>query len=343
MSAGTRSLPRLVGLLAALAVAAAACADTTESGAPASTTTVLGPSTSAPGSNTTTTAPVLPGGDLVRCESPEGYVISAPATWATNEGDVVARCGQFNPEPFQVPRATDERVAAIFVYVEHVPFATVARPQEGREEVRAVTAVDGRQAIRLSYRTTGEGLYPEGVPITSYLVDFDRDGGEQATLILNTVGTPPFDYGRNVVVLDRMFQTLDITDASVATDPSVIAAYRGGGGGFTVTAQATGGEICLAIPPDGEPVCTDPPDTDQVHTISLRDLRGSVQAGVTGGEVWRVELVTPSGETHSYLPARVPGRDVGAYAFHDTVDGLGRLVLYDVTGERLRTVRPGGG
>jgi hypothetical protein len=343
MTPGTTMLARLAGVLAAVMVTTAACGDSTESGAPGSVTTT-GPSTSAPGGNTTTTvAPALPGGDLVRCESPEGFAISAPTTWATNEGGVVPRCGQFNPEPFDVPRGTDERVAAIVVYVERVPFATVAQPREGRDEVRAVTAVDGRQAVRLSYRTTGEGLYPEGTPITSYMVDFGEEGGEPVTLILNTLGTPPFDYDRNVVVLDRMFQTLDITEASIATDPSVVAAYRGGGGGFTVTVRATEGGICLAIPPDGEPVCTDRPAPDQVHTIALRDLTRTVHAGITGREVWRVDLAAPSGELNSYLPAPVPESDLGAYAFHDTVDGVDRLVLYDVTGDQLRTVRPGGG
>lgn len=342
--------PRAKALvLAALAFAAAACGDTTESGTPGSTTvadqttTVPGPSTSAPAGSTTTTAPALPGGELVRCESPEGFAISAPATWATNEGDVVPRCGHFDPEPFEVPRGTDERVAAITVFVERVPFATAARPREGRDAARAVTAADGRQAVRLSYRTTGEGLYPEGTPITSYMVDIGSEGGEPATLVLNTLGTPPFDYETNTVVLDRMFQTLDITDESVATDRSVIAAYRGGGGGFTVSAEATGERICLVIPPDGEPVCTDPPALEQVHTISLRDLAATVHAGVTGAEVWRVELLTPSGESHSYLPAPVPGTDFGAYAFPDTVGDFERLVLYDVTGEQLRTVQPGGG
>jgi hypothetical protein len=348
MSSPAGTVLRSVGILGALALAAGACGDTTESGSPGSTTspepvtTMPQPSTSAP-PNTTTTAPALPGGDLERCESPEGFAISAPVSWATNEGDVVPRCGQFDPEPFRVPRGTDERVAAISVYVERVPFATAARPREGRDEARAVTATDGRQAVRVSYRATGEGLYPEGIPITSYLVDFGREDGDQETLILDTVGTPPFDYETNVVVLDRMFQTLDITDESVASDRSVIAAYRGGGGGFTVTAQATGGRICLEIPPRGEPVCTDPPGRGQVHTIALRDLTDTVHAGVTGAEVWRVELVTPSGESHSYLPAPVPGHDSGAYAFHDTVGGVDRLVLYKVTGEELRTVRPGGG
>jgi len=89
-------------------------------------------------------------------------------------------------------------------------------------------------------------------------------------------------------------------------------------------------------------VCTDPPAVDQVHTIAVRDLTTTVHAGVTGADVWRVELVMSSGEAHSYLPVRLPGRDFGAYAFHDTVGGSERLVLYNMTGEEVRTVNPGG-
>lgn len=280
---------------------------------------------------------------MVRCESPEGFAVSAPADWATNEGGVVPRCGQFDPEPFEVPRGTDERVAAIVVYLERVRFADAARPREDRDEDRAITTVDGRQAVRLSYDTTGEGLYPEGTPTTRYFVDVGNEGGEPATIVADTLGTEPFDFETNTAVLDRMMQTLDITDPAIATDPSRIATYLGGGGGFSVAAEADAGQICLRIPPGGAPVCTDVPAADQVHTIALQDLNPDVQAGVTGTDVWRVDLVTPAGETHSYLPAPVPGTDLGAYAFPDTVDGFDRIVLHDVAGEELRRVEPGGG
>lgn len=337
----------LIATSAALLALAAACGDATEKGTPAGgrnpdqTSTVPSTPTSSTLGVTTTTALPLPGGDLVRCESPEGFAISVPAGWHTNEGDVVARCGQFNPDPFEVPRGTDERVAAIVVYRERVDYATAARPNEARDEDRFITTVDGRQAVRLSFTTTGEGLYPSGIPVTRYFVDVGPKGGDPATLVADTLGTEPFDYERNTVVLDRMVQTLDITDPRVVTDVSVIATYLGGGGGYSVRAEQRPGSICLRIPPEGEAVCAAPPAEDQVNTIPLSDLNRDVPAGLTGADVWRVEIVTSSGDAHSYLPAPVPGSRTRAYGFPDTVGDVDRIVLYDVRGNEIRTVGPG--
>jgi hypothetical protein len=337
----------LVAISAALLAFAAACGEGSEEGAPAGHTSPDQTSaipTTPPSSTprvTTTTASPLPGGDLMRCESPAGFAISAPASWHSNEGDVVPRCGQFNPDPFEVPRGTDERVAAIVVYRERVDYATAARPKEDRDEDRFITTVDGRQAVRLSFTTTGEGLYPSGIPVTRYFVDVWPTGGDPATLVADTLGTEPFDHERNTVVLDRMVQTLDITDPRVVTDASVIATYLGGGGGYSVRAEQRSGSICLRIPPKVEPVCAAPPAEDQVNTIPLRDLNRDVPAGLTGADVWRVEIVARSGETHSYLPAPVPGTRAGAYAFPDTVGEVDRLGLYDVRGNELRTVGSG--
>ena len=339
----------LVATSAALLAVATACGDTTEEGTrdggtvPNQTSAVPGPPTSAASATTRTTIVPLPGGDLARCESPEGFAISAPADWQTNEGEVVPRCGQFNPDPFEVPRGTDERVAAIVVYRERVDYATAAQPSGDRDEDRFITTVDGRQAVRISFTTTGAGLYPPGIPVTRYFVDVERKGGDPATLVADTLGTEPFDYERNTVVLDRMVQTLDITDSRVDTDASVIATYLGGGGGYSVSAEQRSGSICLHIPPNGEPVCAAPPAVDQVNTITLHDLSRDVPAGLTGADVWRVDVVISSGEAHSYLPAPVPGTEVGAYAFPDTVGNVDQLVLYDVRGEQLRTVQPGSG
>lgn len=330
------------GVVVALAVgvALAGCSSSPEPAASPETATSPAPARPA---GPHATAPDLPGGESVRCENPEGFAVSAPASWATNGGDVVARCGQFHPEPFELSGGTDQRVAAIAAYVDPVLFATVSAPLNRRDEVRAVTAVDGRQAVRISYRTAAVGLYPEGTPVTAYFVDMQPEGGRPATLIMNTLGLPPFDYEANTVVLDRMFRTLEITDASVATAPNVIAAYRrGGGGGVSVVAEATGEGICLSVSPDGEEFCAVSPGSHEVQTIVLRSSDGSadatVHAGVTGAGVWRVDLVTSSGETFSYLPAPVPGSDAGAYAFHGLAGGFERIVLYDVTAKELRTV-----
>ena len=281
-----------------------------------------------------------PRGVFVECASPAGFSMSAPEDWETNKGDVVPACTMFSPEPFEVEEGTDARVAPVTAYIDRVPFSRAAAPGARRDEDRALTVVEGRQAVRLSYTVDGDGLYPEDTPITVYMVDVQPELGEPATLFLDTVGVGDFDYAVNQVVLDRMFGTLELDGLDVETDPAVIAAHGGGGGGFSVTAAVTDSQVCLQIPPGGELTCTEPPASGQVHMIVLRDLVSPVHAGVTGGAVWRVDLVTPDGETHSALPAAVRGSGARAYAFPDTVEAFERLVLRDITGDELRTVEP---
>lgn len=333
------------GLLVVALAAAAGCRGPAQ---PAAEGEAVVPAPEPSGPEVTAPArPDLPGGALVRCESPDGFAVSAPATWATSEGDGVGRCGLFNPEPFDVSSGTDGRVAAIAVYVDRVLFSTASAPQNRRDEVRMVTTVDGRPAVRLSYRSNGLGLYPEGMPITSYFVDVAPPSGQQSTLVMNTLGLPAFDYEANTVVLDRMFQTLELTGIPAATGPTVVAARRMGTSERVVTAaprragEADGNQVCLAVPPDGEPACAGVPAPDQVRPVVLGGPEGPFHAGVTGAGVWRVDVVTPAGETHSYLPAPVAGADARAYAAHGA-GGFQRLVLYDVTSAVLATVEPQG-
>ncbi|MCZ2824721.1 MULTISPECIES: AMIN-like domain-containing (lipo)protein [unclassified Modestobacter] len=147
-----------------------------------------------------------------RCEHPDGFAISYPGSWSTNAGDVLPPCSRFAPEPFTLTEGTDVRTAPISTSVEPVPYARASAPQEGAEESRSGTIVDGRQGVRVQRTSTGEGLWPEGTPITTYLIDLGAGGADgPATLVANTVGLPEFDYERNVRVLDHMVHTLDIT------------------------------------------------------------------------------------------------------------------------------------
>lgn len=311
--------------------------------APEPTTTGPATRTASTATEPTTTEPgeELPGGELVRCESPAGFVLGRPEAWHTNSGDVVPECSQLNPEPFEVPEATDERVAAITAYVDPVAFARIAAPDEGRDAERANTTIDGLHAVRLEYETGGGGLWPEGTPITLYAVDLGDDAdGKPRTLLLDTIGLETFDYERNRVVLDRVARSLEVTLDDVDIAPSIVARYEGAGG-FTVEAEAERGEGCLRIPPTGEPVCTELPQPDQAHTIQLTDLE-PILAGLTGSEVFRVTAELRDGEPSTFLPAPVPGTDVGAFAYTFGSDAVERLTLHDVAGEELRVIEPGG-
>lgn len=217
----------------------------------------------------------------------------------------------------------------------------MAAPDDARDAERAATAVDGLQAVRLEYESDGESFWPEGTPIVLYAVDLSaREGGEQRTLFLDTVGVAGFDYEQNRIVLDRVARSLEITLDEVPTDPTIVARYDGASG-FSVEGEARNGEACLRIPPDGERICTDVPAADQVHTIQLTDLEPTL-AGIAGREVFRVTAERREGPPSTVLPAPIPRTGVSGFAFTFGLDELVRLVLYDLAGNELRTIEPGG-
>ncbi|HSJ33871.1 MAG TPA: hypothetical protein VLB85_02345 [Acidimicrobiia bacterium] len=345
-------------LLLAVALLLAACdggSDIDPTEPPPETTTITSPtstmgtspsttpqrSTSTTTSIPTTTAPeeasLQP---AVRCDSPEGYAISYPEGWNANSGDVVAECGQFHPEQFEVPDGSDERVAAVTAYVDPVPFREVAAPDDTRDAERAVTAVDGLQAVRLEYETGSDGLWPEGTPITLYAIDVGTES-EERTLLVDTVGLSGFDYERNQEVLDRMIRSLDVDMDGVDDDPYVVARYEGGGGGFSVEGAVSGEQACLRIPPEGEEVCTDVPAPDQLHTVQLENLE-PVLAGVTGDKVHAVTAERRDGTDFTALPAAIDDTDVRGFSFTFDLDEIERLVLTDVKGIEMRVIEPGG-
>jgi hypothetical protein len=147
-----------------------------------------------------------------RCESPAGFAISYPEAWSVNQGTEVPACTRFAPDSFTLPPASDARVAPVSLRVEGIPFDLVASTGAGEELSREEITLDDRPAVRIERVTAGEGLWPEGVPITSYVMDLGSEGDEPRTLVADTVGLPQFDYPRNVEVLDRMVSSLTFPD-----------------------------------------------------------------------------------------------------------------------------------
>lgn len=333
-----RPLRTTVTAVLAVLLAAAGCDDGEQAAspeAPATPTQTAPPTT--PDDDPEPTA--TPGQELVRCESAEGFAVSYPATWSTNDGDGVAGCTQFHPEPFEVPTGTDERVAAITAYVDQVPFHEAAAPDPERDADRAATAIDGLQAVRLSFETA-DGLWPEGTPITTYVVDLSPGVDEgPGTLFLDTVGLPTFDYDRNQAVLDRIAHTIEVTREDVPAADDVVARYEGGGGAFTVEGTVRDDEVCLRIPPEGDEACADVPGAGDVRTITLTDLE-PILAGVTGPEVFRVTGEREDGSTTTVLPAPLEGADVRGFAFTSGPDEFVRLRTFDRAGAELGTADP---
>lgn len=197
----------------AIALTVGACAsdeatETTSTTSPDTTTTAPGN----PTTTSTTTPP--PGGGLdASCVSPEGFSVSYPEDWETNDGSVVADCTMFDPEAFMVQAGTDERVAAINIYLENVPYSTVsAEPDAAVEHSRESLTIDGREAVRVERETSEDLLFPAGTLITSYFIDV---GGDR-TLVADTIDLSHIDYDEASDVLDAMTQTLEIDADTIA-------------------------------------------------------------------------------------------------------------------------------
>lgn len=331
----------LTALLLVVSITLVAC-NPDETDSPTATPTGVG-QTATPASPDDTDA--TPAGDgfpgSTRCESPEGYSVAYPSSWFTNSGDVVAECGQFSPEEFEVPDGTDERVAPITVYIDPVEFVRAATPNEefNTELTRATTVIDDRQAVRVEQESTSGGFYPEGIRQTLYIVDLSlgTDDTEPGTLFLDTVEIGDFDYEANVEILDRMARSLQISAGEEPEeDVPVVARYEGGGGGFTLVAEPSGEQACLRIPPEGEPSCLDAPGREEVET-ALLPLVGQRQvlAGIGGNDVFRVEAHRAGGSVTSVLPTRIPETDVRGWAFATDAQDVERIVWFDLEGNQL--------
>ncbi|MGQ4819207.1 hypothetical protein ACQ1ZK_19115, partial [Enterococcus faecium] len=71
--------------------------------------------------------------------------------------------------------------------VESVPFDRVADSGSADERSRTETTVDGRTAVRIERVSSGEGLWPEGVRTTSYVVDLGEGEDGPRMLVVNTI------------------------------------------------------------------------------------------------------------------------------------------------------------
>jgi hypothetical protein len=154
-------------------------------------------------------AEVAAGAETTSCASPEGFRVEHPADWAVNPGDVLPACSAFSAEPFAVPEASDVRVAEITLSVQPGGGPSVSWPDE---TARSTVEVGGRPALRVE-QVAGPGFYPEGTPITTYVVDLGPARDDGAVLVADTVGLPGYDHDSNVEVLDAMMASLVLDPA----------------------------------------------------------------------------------------------------------------------------------
>ncbi|MCD9623917.1 AMIN-like domain-containing (lipo)protein [Rhabdothermincola salaria] len=203
---------RLLALFAALTLVAAACSSDGDDAAPDDPTTT---------ESTTSTSSTTVDGEpaWTTCENPEvAYRVAHPEAWAVNDGTVVPPCSLFDPEPFEVPEATEvPTTIALSFFAEPAPFATVVSDSPAFvESDRRDATVDGRTALRQELVATGEGLHNEGLSVVRWSIDL---GGE--TLIAQTHDIPDTEPGFAEAqrVLDRMVEslTIDLVDDPAPT------------------------------------------------------------------------------------------------------------------------------
>lgn len=146
------------------------------------------------------------------CAHPAGFRVTHPADWSVNPGEVLPKCSWFAAESFDVPTATDARIADITLRV-----VEGHRPPSSWVDVAASRTVEvgGLPGLRLE-RVAGPGLYPAGTPILTYVIDLPSASDAGRTLVASTVGLARFDHERDVDVLDAMMASLvlDTTDGA---------------------------------------------------------------------------------------------------------------------------------
>lgn len=147
-----------------------------------------------------------------RCTHPShGFSVSFPDGWHDNSGAIVPPCTAFDPEPIEIPPASEIPFdIAVVIDVDEVAFERITPPDPAREKIlsRERLEVDGREAWRVEAESTGEGLAPPGMRSLRYVVDL----GDGRSLIAATHRTDAGEYRRNQDVLEQMVQSLDLSD-----------------------------------------------------------------------------------------------------------------------------------
>jgi hypothetical protein len=244
--------------------------------------------------------------------------VSYPTDWWASTGELA--CGSFAPTELDLTPNTDT-TAPVMIFADPVEFRIAVAPTESRDELsRAVSTVDGRQAVRI-VSTVQEGLYPVGTEVTSYFVELEPVDDAPRTLVATTADIGAYDYERNVTLLDEMAHTIRLDSPG---PNNLIASYRGGGAPFDVFAGADGAETCLTVDPGEATTCLAAPAGNRVNA----DVIGDALVGLAGPDVFQIQVENGV----SFLPVDT---DSGTSAWAVPFDGS----EFEVLGSDGDTVR----
>lgn len=140
--------------------------------------------------------------DFTDCEA-DRYTVGYPEDWNTNSDEgLLGPCEIFHPGEIDVPKRPRDRDLhyAVSMYVDEVDFDDLD-PRDARSEIleERETTVEGRTAVRVEYRSTGETLTPEGERSTTWTIDLDGE-----ILVATTSSVGETDYERDQRILERM-------------------------------------------------------------------------------------------------------------------------------------------
>ena len=146
----------------------------------------------------------------VECQNEKlGFRVRYPAGWHANGRGPLPACSVFDPQPVQLPEASEVpyRLAVAF-RIDERPFDVATGIPAGVEVLkRADLTVDGQPARLLETRQSEDHLPPQGGRAYRYFVNL---GGR--TLIASTYDIGELDYATKRGVLDRMLGTLKFTE-----------------------------------------------------------------------------------------------------------------------------------
>jgi len=178
-----------------------------------------------PGGTTTTEAAAPPDR---KCLAPT-YSVEPPDGWEVNGPAEAPPCSYFHPEPFEVPQNTEVTGIAIHMGYEETPFEVIVDPDSSAQEVldSRDTQVDGKDAVRMHLRSTGEGLLNKGVELVQWVVR----AGDRRTFTATTIQAGAFeaagDFEANIEVLDAMVESLEFSVDEACSAAEMVSPVAG--------------------------------------------------------------------------------------------------------------------
>lgn len=140
-----------------------------------------------------------------RCRNTQdGFSVSYPAGWKTNDGSVLPACSVFDPAPIELPRESEIPFElAIVIGAEDAPFEPQVRSSQFERVLSSERLkIAGKDAVRVEAEATGEGLADRGMRSLRYVLDL----GNGRTLVATTSDTG--SYAEEKEILARMVETL---------------------------------------------------------------------------------------------------------------------------------------